>query len=144
MQRRQFLKSSCNACLLAASGLLFLPALEGCAPGAYKVYNAEVVQNQLSIPLEQFTQSPLVLVRPKGWFYNVAVRKKNDNTYTALLLQCTHQENQLTAAGNSYTCSLHGSTFNLDGQVIKGPAETALQSFPVSIVNNQLVIHTKA
>src|ERR1700748_1705840 len=143
MERRKFITSSCNACLLIAAGWM-LPALSGCGPGAYQVFNTEVKEDNILVPADTFAKGPLLLVRPKGWFYSIAVRKKEDNTYTALLLKCTHQDNQLTAAADGYSCSLHGSAFNRDGQVTKGPAERPLTSYPVTVDNNNIIIHTKA
>jgi len=143
MQRRNFIRSSCNACLLLATGFL-LPTLSGCGPGAYQVFNTDVKDDRLTIPVGTFAKGPLVLVRPKGWFYSIALRKKEDNTYTALLLKCTHQDNQLTTSPDGYSCSLHGSTYNKEGRVTKGPAERALKTYPVTIEADQLIIHTKA
>jgi Rieske Fe-S protein len=143
MQRRAFLKSSCNTCLLLATGLL-LPALNGCGPGAYQVFNTEVKEDLIAVPLTSFTKGPLVLVRPKGWYYSIALRKKEDNTWSALLLKCTHQDTQLTTGGDGYSCSLHGSAFNKDGRVVKGPAERSLKAYPVTSDGDHLIIHTKA
>jgi Rieske Fe-S protein len=143
MERRAFIKSSCNICLLLTAGAL-LPTLSGCGPAAYKVIDTGIHNDQVEIPLAGFAQSPLQLVRPKGWFYSIAVRKKEDNTYSALLLKCTHQDNQLTAATNGYTCSLHGSAFNADGRVTKGPAERPLKEYAVTTDTNNLIIHLKA
>ena len=142
MQRRAFIKSSCNICLLLTAGAI-LPTLSGCSP-AYKVINTEIHDNQVEIPLAGFAQSPLQLIRPKGWLYSIAVHKKEDNTYSAFLLKCTHQDNQLMAAPNGYTCSLHGSSFNTQGRVTKGPAERALKQYPVTTGGNNLIIHLKA
>ena len=141
MERRTFLRSSCNACLLVASGFL-LPALSGCGPGAYQVFSTEVKDDHVEVPADAFAKGPLVLVRPKGWYYSIALRKKEDNTYSALLLKCTHQDNQLTAASNGYSCSLHGSAFNPDGKVVKGPAERALKAYSVTTEANSIIIHT--
>jgi Rieske Fe-S protein len=142
MQRRAFIKSSCNICTLLTAGAL-LSTLSGCGP-AYKVINTEIRNDQVEVPLAGFAQSPLQLVRPKGWLYSIAVRKKDDNSYSALLLKCTHQDNQLTAAANGYSCSLHGSTFNTTGRVIKGPAERPLKEYAVTTDNDNLIIHLKA
>jgi Rieske Fe-S protein len=71
------------------------------------------------------------------------VQKKDDH-YEALLMQCTHQNNQLTPTGNGFTCSLHGSQFNKDGIVTKGPAENRLKKFSTSVNLDQLIIHLKA
>jgi Rieske Fe-S protein len=143
MQRRAFIKSSCNFCLLLTAGAM-LPALTGCGPAAYKIINPEVHDDKIEIPLAAFAQAPLQLVTPKGWFYTIAVRKKEDKTYSALLLKCTHQDNQLTAAPNGYTCSLHGSSFHTDGRVAKGPAERPMKEFPITTDGTNLTIHLKA
>lgn len=140
MERRQFIKSSCNVCMLAAAGYL-LPKLEGCSPATYAVFKTDIVDKKITIPLTMFATSPIQFVRPKGWYYDIAVQKRDEDHYTALLLQCTHQENQLTPAGNNgYTCSLHGSQFDVNGIVRKGPAEKRLEQYTTKIQNNNLVI----
>ncbi|HVX49392.1 MAG TPA: Rieske 2Fe-2S domain-containing protein, partial [Chitinophagaceae bacterium] len=112
MQRREFLKASCNICVLGAAGFA-RPRLTGCSPAAsLAVYKTTIVNKQLQVPLNLFDKSPLQIIRPAGWYYDVAVEKKEDNTYRALLMQCTHQENQLTVTGNGFNCSLHGSQFD--------------------------------
>ena len=67
-----------------------------------------------------------------------------DNSFEALLLQCTHQANQLTPNGNGYTCSLHGSQFDKNGNVTKGPAERTLKHYPVSVGQDKLSIQLKS
>ena len=141
MERRKFIKSSCNVCLLAASGF-FLSELSACSP-AYKIIKSEIVNDSVQMPLSAFAQSPFLLLRPKGWYYDIAVQKKDDQ-YEALLLQCTHQNNQLVPTGNGFTCSLHGSQFNKEGIVTKGPAENPLKKFSTSVNQDQLIIHLKA
>jgi len=143
MERRAFLKSSCNICMLLTAGLI-LPMLPGCGPAAYQVIHTEIHDDLIQVPLTVFAQSPLQLVRPNGWLYAIAVRKKEDNTWSALLLKCTHQDNQLTTAGNGYTCSLHGSAFNTAGAVTKGPAERALKQYVTTTDQTNLTIHLKA
>ena len=140
IERRQFIRSSCNLCLLGVSGIL-LGQLPACSPAAFNVIKADIADNQLQLPLELFAKSGFQLVRPKGWYYDIAVTKKTDSTYQALLLQCTHQENQLTTTGNGYQCSLHGSVFDKDGQVKKGPASKALDSYAVTVLNDHLFIN---
>lgn len=123
---------------------MILPALSGCGPGAYQVFQTEVKDGRVDVPADAFAKGPLVLVRPKGWYYSIALRRKEDGSYTALLLKCTHQDNQLTAASDGFSCSLHGSAFNRDGVVVKGPAERALKTYPVIVENNLILINTKA
>ena len=92
------------------------------------------------MPLTMFDKSPLQFVRPKGWYYDIAVQKKEDNSYSALLMQCTHQENQLTPTGNGFTCSLHGSQFDKAGNVRKGSAEQHLEGYRTFVDNGNLII----
>ena len=115
--------------------------LQVAVPAAYAVFKTDIVDKKITMPLTLFATSPVQFVRPKGWYYDIAVQKKDENNYTALLLQCTHQENQLTPAGNNgYTCSLHGSQFDVNGNVRKGPAEKRLEQYATSIQNNNLII----
>lgn len=143
MQRKTFLQQSCNVCLLAAAGL-FSTALTGCGPGAYQAFSATPEDDRITIPKDLFARGSLVLVRPEGWYYAIALRKQNENTYSAILLKCTHQDNQLTASSGGVSCSLHGSAFNRDGQVVKGPAERALRNYPVTVQSDSIIIHTNA
>ncbi len=138
MQRRKFIKSTCNICLLGAAGLL-ATQLPGCS-AASPVFKTDVADKKITVPLNLFTQSPLQIVRPKGMFYDIAVQKKEDNTYTALQLVCTHQQTQLNVTGNGYSCPLHGSLFDKDGIARKGPAERPLQHFKTSVSDSNLII----
>ncbi|HTQ26889.1 MAG TPA: Rieske (2Fe-2S) protein [Puia sp.] len=139
MERRTFLKTSCNFCLLGMTGGL-LSQLEACSP-TFQVTRADIVGGSLTIPLATFTQSGLQIIRPNGWYYNIAVHKKTDGSYESMLLQCTHQQNQLAPTGNGFTCTLHGSQFDAEGQVKKGPAERSLKKFPTSLDGDKLIIH---
>lgn len=137
MDRKEFLKLSCNTCLMGAAAVM-LSTVGGCSPSP--VFKTSVVNNRIEVPLPLFEKSSLQLVRPKGWQYDIAVQKNADGTYQALLMQCTHMENQLSLAQNGFSCSLHGSRFNKDGKVTKGPAEASLKKFNTSIGNNNLII----
>ena len=143
MERRNFLKTSCNFCLLGAAGML-LPNLVGCGPAKYAVYKAPVNNNTIEVPISLFAQSPIQFVRPGNSYYDIAVQKKDDGSYAAILLQCTHQENQLTPTANGYQCSLHGSVFDKDGIVRKGPAEHSLEKYKTTVQQDKLIIYIKA
>jgi len=140
MKRKEFIASSCKACMLIAAGY-FLPELSGCSPAAYSVFKTDIIDKKISMPLSMFDQNTVQFVRPKGWYFDIAVQKNADNSYQALLLQCTHQENQLTPVGkNGFSCSFHGSQFDVNGNVKKGPAEKPPERYNTSIENNNLVI----
>jgi Rieske Fe-S protein len=142
MDRRKFLEKSCKACLLAGAGIL-ISELTACGPTA-KVMQLPVTQNAVRMPVTSFLTGQLQIVRPEGWLYNIAVRKTGDEQYEALLLQCTHQQNQLLVNPNGFQCTLHGSLFTKDGRIVKGPAEFPLKSFPTSVEQGQLIIQLKS
>lgn len=139
MERRKFLRSGCTLCLLTAAGLA-VTDLTSCSPASYPIYRTEVSNKKVSIPLSLFEQASLQIVRPKDMYFDIAVQKKEDNTYQALLLLCTHQDTQLDVTPKGYSCSLHGSRFDKNGNVIKGPAEKPLEHFKTFVENNNLII----
>src|ERR1700682_4669897 len=142
IERRKFLESACRACLLAGVGFL-ISDLTACSPSV-KVIKLPITQNAIRLPLSAFVTESLLIVRPEGWLYNIAVRKISTDQYEALLLECTHQQNQLIANSNGFRCTLHGSQFNLNGQVIKGPAERPLKKFNTRLEQDQLLIQLRS
>jgi Rieske Fe-S protein len=142
IERRKFLTSACKACLLAGAGFL-ISDLTGCSPAA-KVMKLPVSENAVRLPITAFATESMQVVRPEGWFYDIAVRKTSTDQYEALLLECTHQQNQLIVNQNGFMCTLHGSRFNREGLVVKGPAEQPLKKFTTSVDQGQLVIQLKS
>jgi Rieske Fe-S protein len=139
MDRKDFLKLGCNACLCGAAAML-LPCMQSCSPSAAVFKTAEPLNNTVELPLSLFDKENIQFIRPKGWQYDIAVQKKSEGTYVALLMQCTHMDNQLSSEQNGFSCSLHGSRFNKEGIVVKGPAEMPLKKYEVSVSNNTLII----
>lgn len=143
MKRSEFLKLSCTGCLLGASGLLSMTSLlSSCSPAAGgAVFKTAVTDKKMSVPLEQLSQKPVTIVRGSGMEYDVVVHKKEDGSYEALLLRCTHFSNSLVVNGNTYTCPLHGSEFDKDGHVRKGPASQPLKQLKCTVVETNLIIN---
>lgn len=142
MQRRSFIKGACKICLLGAAGVAVAADLSSCSPAVAKnTFKPVIKDDEVEVPLSLFENQAFQLVSPAKYEYEIAVEKKPDNTYKAILLRCTHYNNQLTTTGNGFTCSLHGSKFDKDGQVVKGPAEIPLEQLKTRIVNNNLLIH---
>lgn len=139
LNRRNFLKDACKACLVGAVSISMVDFLESCS--TVKSYKATMNGNRVEVPLNLFDTAPLQVVSPKSYAYEIAVRKLPDNTYEALLLRCTHQHNPLTPTGNGYMCTVHGSQFDKDGNVKKGPAATHLLQLKTEIQQSNLIIH---
>lgn len=143
MERRAFLKGACRICLLGAAAATITADLSSCSPkmGGNNSFRPVVKDNLVEIPLSMFDQQAFHIISPAKYEYEISIEKKPDNTYKALLLKCTHYQNQLTTTGNGFTCSLHGSKFDKQGTVTKGPAEIPLQELKTQITKENLLIH---
>ncbi len=62
---------------------------------------------------------------------DVIVAKTKDGAYIAVAKKCTHQGTTVDFESNSnrFNCSNHGSNFDLNGQVINGPATSPLTQY---------------
>lgn len=126
-------------CLAVGAGLVAASSLSSCA--TLPVYKTTIANNKVTVPVSLFAQSDFQVIQPKDLFYNIGLRKEKDGTYTALLLRCTHADNQLISTGNGFKCNLHGSTFDKEGQVTQGPAERSLKKYRTEIKSDQIIIH---
>lgn len=64
----------------------------------------------------------------------ILVIRQSATSYTALSMLCTHQGCQVNPpSGGSIFCSCHGSRFDLNGNVIQGPAPTPLTKYGVTL-----------
>ena len=141
MQRRDFLKGACRICLLGAAGATAID-IASCTPGVGNALSKPTVNdNTIQVPLSMFDNTPIQVISPKNYAFEIAVEKKQDGTYEALLLRCTHYPNQLMPTGNGYTCNVHGSRFNKEGKVVKGPAATSLKKLTTSITGQNLLVN---
>lgn len=140
MERRSFLKDTCKVCLLGATTFSIAEFLASCGTTA-KGFKTSVTDNKIEVPLSLFDASAMQIISPRNYEYEIAVQKNTDNTFQALLLRCTHQNNQLIPTGSGYYCSLHGSQYDKQGKVKKGPAEKPLPSLTVETTPTNLIIH---
>lgn len=76
--------------------------------------------------------------------FPICIFRFNENEYSALWMQCTHQGNEVQVYGDRLECPAHGSVFDNKGTVQQGPAEKALRIFPVTIEKKQIRISLKA
>jgi Rieske Fe-S protein len=147
MDRREFIKNSCTACL---SATVIGTALSSCR--ATKYISGTLGSDGLFIDPKEFVTTQngktvyraFIIVRNDTLQYPVCVYRFNDNEYSALWMSCTHQGTELQASGDRLQCTAHGSEFDSKGAVKTGPANKSLRSFPVSVSNNQLFIDMRA
>lgn len=146
MRRREFTK----ACLSCLGGLSSLPFLSGCQSTFYTTGKME--SNGISIAKSDFDylkkDKPMhrqyVIVRNDSMEFPIYLYRFSDNEYSAMLMKCTHQGNELQASGDHLHCSAHGSEFNNRGIVAQGPAEENLRTFKVTSHENRIFIDLSA
>lgn len=144
MERKDFLKS----CGFACFGAIGVSALvQSCT--AFRQVNAPIINNQLHVPLTSFLQGSkkgeiqykrYIIVRNEQLNYPLVVYRNTNNDYTALLLRCSHQFNELNVNGELLSCPAHGSEFNPKGEPVQGPAEMNLRSFTTTADTQNLYI----
>ena len=145
MERRDFIKKTCNSCASVGIGLLLSSAImESCKTSSLSVYKVDAHDGIVAIPLASLTESNAKLVRINNYNFDIAVIKQPSGEYLALLLMCTHAGQALTKAGSNYLCPLHGSIFSAAGNVVKGPATDPLEHLVIKTDKQNLFIKLDA
>jgi len=136
MDRKEFIKSA--GCLCGAGALAtFLMTAESCAPKT-QLFKASVAAGKAIVPVSLFASGKIQVVKVQGLDDKVAIVKKADGTYNAFEMKCTHAGASLKVNGEEFACPLHGSQFDAEGAVKKGPAKTSLKSFKVVSAGDNL------
>jgi Rieske Fe-S protein len=154
--RREFCVHACQAASLAAlTGALgtVAPACgSGGSPtsgdftgGIPSLQTLGATESNSSVVLAIGSGSPLAavgsaaLVQTQSRFLLVA--RTAQDAFTALTAVCTHQTCTISGYTNqTYVCPCHGSRFDVNGQVIAGPAPFALREYATAFANDQLTI----
>jgi len=110
--------------------------LESC--GTTSIYKAKVEAKQIKVPISQLQAQQKLVIRVADLPYDILVVKKSDNEYKALYLMCTHQDNPVSVGNMQLSCNVHGSLFSLEGEVLNGPAQSALKTFKTQ-VNSEFI-----
>jgi len=143
MDRREFIKNSCTACL----SLTVLSSL-AVSCSATKYVSGVIVENGINVSKNDFAvkqkggtaYSSFIIVRNEALQYPICIYRFNEDEYSALWMKCTHQGAELQASGDVLQCAAHGSEFNNRGMVRNGPAISNLRTFPVTVSQDQVFI----
>lgn len=133
MQRRDFILNACRAC----AALALVPAaaaLEGCT----STKSLAVSEGVLDVPMDVLGKGSSAVVKATGLSNKLMIVKRADGTYTALELNCPHKNGPLSEKDGQLVCDWHGSTFDMEGAVQKGPSKTGLKTYPVEAAGNVL------
>lgn len=116
-----------------------------CAPTYYAKYQKKgkklvVAKTEFEyVSGDEQKKREVVLVQAEGHKFPICL-KKNKDSYTALLMMCTHRSCELNIGGHVYSCPCQGSEFDLEGNVLNGPAEDALKTFKTETDENNVYI----
>jgi cytochrome b6-f complex iron-sulfur subunit len=131
--RRDFLKLTTTA-LLTASGLLGLGALFRFLD--YQTEPPPKTEFDLG-PASQYSPDSRTLLPDVP-----AVLIHNQAGFSALSLVCTHLGCTVDQNADGFACPCHGSRYNADGLVQRGPAAKPLRHLHVELkADNTLVLH---
>jgi Rieske Fe-S protein len=140
MQRRHFIRNGCIACV-GATGMGML--LHSCAStGSMAMIHADMPDDKiLKIPVEKFGKDKNMLLLRNNKLRNDILLIKEKEGYRAMLMLCTHEGFALTVTPGSIYCSEHGSSFDMQGNVLKEPALKPLKQYKTAIQNTDIIIY---
>jgi cytochrome b6-f complex iron-sulfur subunit len=74
----------------------------------------------------------------------VIVARTSSGAFLAVAAACTHAGStiQYSSSSNSFNCPSHGAKFDTTGNVVNGPATTALQKFNTSLSGTILHVYS--
>jgi cytochrome b6-f complex iron-sulfur subunit len=143
--RREFLVRSISGACFACSTPLIATILTGCGGDDAPSEPAGNTQIQVDTTLPAFQ----TLAQPGGRLAlnssaipglprnGVFILRTSDTEAVVLDRTCTHQQCQVGSfAGNGIaTCPCHGSQYNTEGNVVRGPAPRALRRYQATITD---------
>ena len=134
LDRRQFFRQAGVAAMWAGSAAL----LEQCEKDEVAPKASANFTLDLSSPANSALQTVGGAVVKNG----VIVIRKSASEYVALSTVCTHEGCTInySSSSNRLVCPCHGSIFSNTGQVIQGPASSALPQYTVSVSGNILTV----
>lgn len=134
LKRREFVA----VCAAGCAGLF----LSGCV--AMVTHPVPVSAGRVRIALSAYPElgapDGVIKILPAGAEDPIYVLASPSGTFRAVSPICTHRGCTVDVQGERLVCPCHGSTYDRDGGVLKGPAQRALARYPVSRVGDELVI----
>ena len=125
-----------------AAGAGWLVAGTGCA--ALVTYNGSLTGGDLLLKRSELAEllaiNNAVLIRAAGLTEPILLIHMEDGSFLAVGAKCTHLGCTVRPAGNFLTCPCHGSTFNLEGEVVRGPAQKPLSRYRVEATDERIRI----
>ena len=132
MDRREFVVS----CAVLSAAFL-----AGCA--SMVTHPVPVASGKIQLSLAHYPElskpAGAVKLQPHGQDDPIYVLA-NGTDFVAVSPICTHRGCTVDVHGERLVCPCHGSTYDREGKVLKGPAQRALARYPVTRAAETLVI----
>jgi Rieske Fe-S protein len=77
---------------------------------------------------------------PDGWEDPVYLLSLEGGGFAAVSSVCTHRGCTVDLGGPGLSCPCHGSQYDREGRVMRGPASRALTRYPVHTAGDDLII----
>jgi len=149
IERRDFLKKTGSMAACACIGctgvgkaaeMLMAGKYPENPPGSFRVEGTKLIIDLIKHP---------TLKETLGWAAFEADKKKvivvhpEQSSYKAFLNKCTHQGGPLSFKPKEglLQCAWHGSRFDTNGAVLKGPAEKPLSEFKTALEKDELTVY---
>ncbi len=133
--RRAFVERSVGA-------VVSLAMLGGCASLVTRTITP--VDGALRLALVQYPELTVeggsLKVLPKGAADPIYVLALGQRRFAALSPICTHLGCTVEIEQARLVCPCHGSTYDREGKVLKGPAEEALASYRVALTSEDVLV----
>jgi nitrite reductase/ring-hydroxylating ferredoxin subunit len=137
-ERRELLVRCVGACALAFTA----PVLGACA--SLTTMSVRPIDGRLELSLAQHPQlaqpGGSLRVLPEGHRDPIDVLVQPDGSFTAVSPICTHKGCTVDVQGERLVCPCHGSTYDRQGRVLRGPAERALTRYEARANAQRVVI----
>jgi cytochrome b6-f complex iron-sulfur subunit len=144
--RRSFCSQAATLAILGGALGAFL---DGCSPTSpsnaplLPTINGTRVNGGITLAID--ASSPLSTVGNAALVQTAVgdflVARTAQDSFVALAAICTHQTCTITGFGSqNYVCPCHGSTFDVNGHVLGGPAPAPLRQYPTQFAGGILTI----
>jgi Rieske Fe-S protein len=81
-----------------------------------------------------------IILTVEGFPGPIAIININGSDLRAVSAVCAHQGCTVDVSKNFLICPCHGSTYTLQGEVVRGPAQRGLQHYPLDLHNGYFTI----
>ena len=137
--RRRFIKHSTNSVFAAGCAAY---GFSGCA--ITQTYKGTARNGMFTGIISEYpelsTAGGAIILEAEGLPEPVAIINIDGTEIRAFSALCAHMGCTVGVSQNFFLCPCHGSTYDLTGSVVRGPAQKGLKRFPVTVDSGSFAI----